>query len=234
MQSEVRHQVLCVIGSFDKTTTLEGICLKRCSHICRWTKCIEKTLCFNSQCLLYSGKPLQVWFTCACDRNLFTCNDKSLWNWADLGRAQQVALMYVMQQSVCVWESVFHSSCTEADCHTVRQHRDPSSEPLSFVVARPTYIRRWKFRLKCIRLRKAHHFLLSQITKLIWLPWTEVFASIMWLCNCALWPSRRAFINTFIQEETHLFPIAHTLRWWCQNLQSTTALLLSTGCIWCN
>ena len=144
-------------------------------------------------------------------------------------------------------ESVFHSSSTEADRHTVRQHRDPSSEPLSFVAARPTYIGRWKFRLKCIQLRKALRSLLSQITKLIWLPWTEVFASIMWLCNCALWPSKRAFITAIAQEKTYLFRIAHTLRWWCemntkffcffwwsiirQNLQSTTALLLSTGCI---
>lgn len=113
-------------------------------------------------------------------------------------------------------ESVFHSSSTEADRHTVRQHRDPSSEPLSFVAARPTYIGRWKFRLKCIQLRKALRSLLSQITKLIWLPWTEVFASIMWLCNCALWPSKRAFITAIAQEKTYLFRIAHTLRWWCE------------------
>lgn len=96
------------------------------------------------------------------------------WTWANpwvwFTRTQWNLVEVTLRPSVtvclCVRERGWGSHKQTA-CHTVRQNWDPSSEPLSFVVARLTNTRWWKFRLKCTWLRKPLRYL--KFPKLIWL-----------------------------------------------------------------
>lgn len=124
--------------------------------------------------------------------------NKSPWNWANHGKSPTSSFDWGIKsyRSLCVFEYVTAVAQKQTACHTERPRWDPSSEPLSFFVARPAYVRRWKFRLKCTQLRKALRPLLSQITKLIWLDSTEMFASITWLCTAAFEESVFKYFNT--------------------------------------